>query len=247
MDVRVRGLTVDFPTRGVRALDGVDLAVAEGEQVALLGPSGSGKTTLLRAVLGAVRPAAGSIRVAGRDPFGTPGEVRAIRRATGMLRQGTDLVDGVSARCNALIGTATSWGMRGWLAVLRGRSPAAYAERLVALAARHGVSDCLTARVDELSGGQRQRVALIRALLPEPRLLLADEPTSGLDLRTAETAVDGLRGSDGVTVLVTTHDLAVARRFPRVVALRAGGVVHDGPALDEASVERIYGRSQVLP
>ncbi|HWB71552.1 MAG TPA: ATP-binding cassette domain-containing protein [Egibacteraceae bacterium] len=245
MDVRIRALTVDFPSRGVRALDGVDLAVAEGERVALLGPSGAGKTTLLRAILAAVRPATGSIRVGGADPFSSA-QVRHIRRSTGMLRQGTDLVNGVSARTNALMGTVPGWGARGWLAVLRGRTPAAYAGRLQTLAERHGLSDCLAARVEQLSGGQRQRVALVRALLPAPRLLLADEPTSGLDVRTAATAVASLLAADAATVLVATHDLDVARDFPRVVALRAGRVVYDGPGLDEATVERIYGRGHVL-
>jgi ABC-type phosphate/phosphonate transport system ATPase subunit len=219
---------VDFPARGIRAVDGVDLEVRAGEQVVLLGRSGAGKTTLLRALLGGVPAATGSVRIGGRNPWGSPAEVRALRRSTGVIRQGNDLVLGVSARLNALMGTASQWRLRDWVTALRGRVPAAYAERL-------------DARVHELSGGQRQRVALCRALLPGPTLLLADEPTSGLDPAAAQTVVAALRATEGVTLVVATHDLGVARAFPRTVALREGAVVYDGPDFDARIAERVYG------
>jgi ABC-type phosphate/phosphonate transport system ATPase subunit len=241
VDVRVRGLTVDFAARGVRALDGVDLVVGDGEQVALLGRSGSGKTTLLRSLLGAVEPASGTIRLGGTDPHAGAAELRAVRRATGVVRQGDDLVLGVSARTNAVLGTAATWRPADWLRVARGRAPRRVEARLAALADAHDITACLPARAAELSGGQRQRVALVRALLPGPRLLLADEPTAGLDPTTAGAAVSALLATD-VTLVVATHDLGVARRFPRMVALRDGTVVHDGPALDEEAAEQIYAR-----
>lgn len=212
------------------------MGVSDGEQVALLGPSGSGKSTLLRALLGAV-PATGLIRVGGRDPY--RGDARAIRAATGFLRQGNDLVLGVSARLNALMGTSTNWRAQDWLRALCGRVPARHAASLQRLASKHGISGCLARPARNLSGGQRQRVALVRALLAEPRLLLADEPTSGLDPVTAETAVDALLDV-GVTLIVATHDLAVARRFPRILAVRAGTLIYDGPTLDEETAASIY-------
>ncbi|HVL99511.1 MAG TPA: ATP-binding cassette domain-containing protein [Egibacteraceae bacterium] len=232
---------MDFPARGIRAVDGVDLEVRAGEQVVLLGRSGAGKTTLLRALLGGVPAATGSVRIGGRNPWGSPAEVRALRRSTGVIRQGNDLVLGVSARLNALMGTASQWRLRDWVTALRGRVPAAYAERLAALADHHGIADALDARVHELSGGQRQRVALCRALLPGPTLLLADEPTSGLDPAAAQTVVAALRATEGVTLVVATHDLGVARAFPRTVALREGAVVYDGPDFDARIAERVYG------
>lgn len=235
------GLTVDFAARGIRAVDGVDLHIRAGEQVALLGRSGAGKSTLLRALLGAVPPVAGGVRIDGRDPFGSAAEVRALRRATGVIRQGNDLVLGLSARLNALMGTASEWRVRDWVIALRGGVPAAYRERLAALAARHGITGALDARVSELSGGQRQRVALCRALMPDPRLLLADEPTNGLDPATAGAVVDALRGTEGVTLVVATHDLGVARAFPRVVALADGAVVYDGDDFDEQAARDVYG------
>jgi ABC-type phosphate/phosphonate transport system ATPase subunit len=222
----------------VRALDGVSLQIGAGERVALLGPSGAGKSTLLRSLLGAV-PATGTVRVGGRDPYHAL-DVRAVRRATGFLRQGDDLILAVSARLNALLGTVPHWRTPDWVRALAGQVPRGWAARLAELADRHGVTDCLPAPAGKLSGGQRQRVALIRALLPGPRLLLADEPTSGLDPVTAAEAVRALHTADA-TVLAATHDATVAATFDRVVALREGQLVYDGPPLDSAAAARIYG------
>jgi ABC-type phosphate/phosphonate transport system ATPase subunit len=241
MRLELAGVTVDFPAQGIRALAAVDLVVEEGEQVALLGPSGSGKTTLLRLLVGAVRPSAGRVRVGNLDPFGPREELCRLRRATGVVWQRDDLVPGLSARTNALMATAPTWRARDWLSVLRGGVPARHADRLAALCRRHGVDACLPARVEQLSGGQRERIALVRALLPHPRLLLADEPTTGLDPPTAAAAVEALQGADAATLVLSTHDLSIARRFPRIVALRKGRVSFDGPGLRRGDVERIYG------
>lgn len=241
MEIQLAGVTVDFAAQGVRALDDVDLSVADGEQLALLGPSGAGKSTLLRIILGAVRPVAGKVRVGGLNPFGASRDVILIRRATGMVRQRDDLVRGLSAGTNILLGHTHGWRVGDWWQVLRGHVPRRYAERLDTLAARHDIAGLLGTRIENLSGGQRQRVALIRALLGEPRLLLADEATSGLDPARAGEALAHLREADAATLIVTTHDLAVARQFPRVVAVRAGRIVFDGPDLPEEAVADIYG------
>ena len=241
MDIQLSGVTVDFASHGLRVLDDIDLSIGDGEQVALLGPSGAGKSTLLRVILGAVRPVAGQVRVGGRDPFGRPADVTAIRRATGIVRQRDDLVRGLSARTNILIGQTHQWRPLDWLTVLRGRVPHRYTERLAALAKRHGVDEFLGTRIEHLSGGQRQRTALVRALLPAPRMLLADEATSGLDPTRATEALAHLRDAGGATLVVTTHDLPVARQFPRIVALRDGHVVFDGADLTEQAVQDIYG------
>lgn len=239
MNIQLDGVTASFAGRTVPALDEVTLSVEEGEHVVLLGPSGSGKTTLLRCLLGAVVPQSGAIRVGGLDP-GSKNDLQSIRRRTGVVRQGNDLVLGLRAQTNALLGTAASWGAREWAAVLRGRVPGRYEDRLRALADAQGVSPYLHSRVEHLSGGQRQRVALVRAVLPEPRLLLADEPTSGLDPVTSQAAVDALRKAVGVTVVVSTHDLSIARQFPRIVALREGRVSFDGTELTESVATQIY-------
>lgn len=239
LPVDVRGLRVDLAGHGDRALDGVTLALRPGEQVALLGPSGAGKTTLLRALLGAVRPTDGSVRVGGLDPA-SPVDLRVLRRRVGLVRQGGDLVPALSVRANVLAAVSHELGASGWLALATGRVPARHAERVTALADAHGLGGLLDVPVARLSGGQRQRVALLRALAGRPGLLLSDEPTSGLDPARAAAALAALRAV-GVTLLVATHDLAVARGLDRVVALRAGRVVHDGSGFDAEAAQAVYG------
>lgn len=221
----------------MRALAGVTLSVRDGEHLALLGSSGSGKTTLVRAVLGAVA-FEGAIRVGGLDPSSSEGS-RTIRGRCGVVRQGSDLVTGLSGRLNASMGTVSQWTLLDWVQVALFGSPKRYGGLVADLAEQHNVTDCLDARVEELSGGQRQRLALVRALLPNPGLVLADEPTAGLDPAATERVVAALRSTRG-TLVVTTHDLEVARTFPRIVALRAGRVVHDGSSIDAATEAMVY-------
>ncbi len=227
-EVQVTGLRVVHD--GAAALDGVDLRVASGERVVVLGPSGAGKTTLLHALLGDGPRERGDVRVGGRDPF-DPAQRTAVRRSTGLVLQGGDLVPRQRVRTAAVTSASHRFGPAGWWAVTTGRTPPAVQQRLLHLATEQGVEHLLDRPVGTLSGGQRRRVALVRALLPDPGLLLADEPTTGLDPATAAGAVDALlRAPAGTTLLVTTHDPAVAARFDRVLALRDGRVVHDGPA-----------------
>lgn len=234
--IDVRGLSV----RDGASLADVDLEVAEGEQVVVLGSSGAGKTTLLHGLLGAVPRTSGRVRVNGLDPY-DPRERLRVRRGTGLVLQGGDLVPRLRVRTAAVSGVSHAFGPAGWWAVARGRTPPGSQERLVTLAAEQGVAHLLDRRVEQLSGGERQRVALVRALLGGPGLLLADEPTAGLDPASAAAAVSALL-AQRATVLVTTHDPAVAARFRRVVALRAGRVVHDGPALSPRRVDELYAR-----
>ena len=237
--VCVRGLSVQHPGTARCALLGVDLQIAPGERLVLLGPSGAGKTTLLHALLGE-GPADGEVRVGGRDPY-DPRQRRAVRRGTGTVLQGADLVPGQRVRTAAVSGCSHLLTAPGWWAVARRRTPAHLADRLSALAHEQGLAHLLDRQVRELSGGERQRVALVRALLGRPGLLLADEPTAGLDPTTAASAVAALLDQP-TTLVVTTHDPAVAARFDRVVALRGGRVVHDGPALSAEQARELYAR-----
>ena len=239
MDVHLRGVTVRFPGRTAPAVDALDVHLPIGSRVALLGQSGSGKSTVLRTILGAT-PALGGVRVDGLDPYGGRQQRMAIRRRTGLIRQGGDLVLGVTGRLNALAATTPTWTLLDWLTVIRGGVPQRYRPRLENLTQRHRIEDCLESRVDTLSGGQRQRIALVRALLPAPELLLADEPTGGLDPVSGAAVTDALLQSEARTVLVATHDLVVARNFPRVLALRAGRLIHDGVFPADA-VPLLYG------
>jgi ABC-type phosphate/phosphonate transport system ATPase subunit len=240
MRVHIQDLVVQFPHQPVAALDGVTLNIDAGERVALLGASGSGKTTLLRCLVAAVTPTSGSVFVNGQDVHHSGDAQRQLRQQTGIVRQRDDLVSGLRAQTNAVLGTSSTWGLQDWAHVLSGRVPTRYRAPLTTLARRHGIDAHLTSRIEHLSGGQRQRVALVRALLGGPKLLLADEPTSGLDPVTGRAAVDALLGEPGATVVVSTHDLTLARRFPRVIALQAGRVAFEGPMPDDARVEAFY-------
>jgi len=245
--IEIDGLTVTFPSRDVTALRDVTLRIAAGERVALVGPSGSGKTTLLRALLAAVRPTSGTVRVGGREPARGRDEARIVRRATGTIRQGGDLVKGLSARTNIAIGALAEWRARDLPALLLGGAPSALSERILALARRHGIVDCLDARVEHLSGGQRQRVAVCRAVLGRPALLLGDEPTTGLDPVTSQVVLTTLVADPGSTTIVATHDATILGHFDRMVALRDGRVVHDGTPLRDDALERLYGRAWSVP
>jgi ABC-type phosphate/phosphonate transport system ATPase subunit len=237
--VQLAGVGVRFEGRDVTALSEVTASISAGERVAIVGASGSGKTTLLRALVGAV-DATGLLDVGGLDPGNVPHR-RTIRRGTGILRQGGDLVPVLSGRLNAVMGCAHGFTTRDWAAVLTGRTPSGLRDRLAELAGRHEVVDCLDAPVNQLSGGQRQRIALIRAVLGQPGLLLADEPTTGLDPVAADRIITDILAEVTCTTLVTTHDLAAARRFPRVIGIRGGRIVHDGPTVDRAAELALYG------
>ena len=237
--VDVLQVSVRFPGRSAPALDRLDLHVAPGEKVAVLGPSGCGKTTLLRCVLGAV-PFSGRVRVGEDDPAEPRARLR-IRHQAGVVRQGSDLVPQLSGGLNALMGVTHTFGPLDWVRIALGTVPPEWQEPLSALAERHGVCHCLRTPAGLLSGGEKHRVALVRALLGGPSLVLADEPTTGLDPVASARVVDHLLDTDGVTLVATTHDLAVARRFPRVVGVREGRVVRDTSSLDADDATAIYG------
>jgi thiamine transport system ATP-binding protein len=213
--VRVEGLTVTF---GAPVLRGVDLDLPDGETTAILGPSGSGKSTLLRAIAGLEQPAAGRIRLGGRDLAGVPPH----RRGVGLMFQDGNLFPHRDVLGNVEFGLR----MAGLPREER-RRRVAEVLKLVGLAGFGGRS------VARLSGGERQRVALARALAPEPRVLLLDEPVGSLDgpLRERLLAdLDELFERLRLTVAYVTHDVAEAFALGDVVAvLRDGVVVQQGP------------------
>ncbi len=239
----VRGLRV--PLGGRTVVDGVDLAVGEGEMVGLIGPNGAGKTTLLRAAAGLLAPSAGEIAVAGR-PIGRHPR-RALARLLAYLPQGGDCHWPVTAARVVALGRLPHLGP--W----RRPSPADDAAIRRALAAAD-VGHLAGRRVDALSAGERTRVMLARALATEPRLLLADEPVAALDPYHQLHVMELLRrrAAAGAGVLVVLHDLALAARFcDRLVLMRAGRRLAEGPPetvltaarLAEAyAVEAAYGR-----
>ncbi|MFB7939863.1 ATP-binding cassette domain-containing protein [Streptomyces sp. NPDC056049] len=205
---------------GVRALDGVDLTVEEGELVGIVGPSGSGKSTLLHIVGTLDRPTTGTVAIAGHDIAAlTDRKLSALRaRHIGFVFQAFHLAPGVTAVDNVAEGLLYS-------GLPRARRRALAAEAL----ARVGLADRARHRPHELSGGQKQRVAIARAIVGQPDLLLADEPTGALDTASGEAVVELLHtlNQEGATIAVITHDLEIAQRLPRRVGIRDGRVVAD--------------------
>jgi phosphonate transport system ATP-binding protein len=242
--LRVRGLGKTWPN-GVRALEGVDLDVAEGEFVVVIGLSGSGKSTLLRCLNRLVEPTEGSVRFLGREVTGASGrDLRRARREMAMIFQAFHLVRRHAVLTNVLLGSLERAPLLRSLSGWWGRE--ARAEALDHLEAV-GLRAEARRRADALSGGQQQRVAIARALMQGPRLLLADEPVASLDpalSRSVMNHIARLRTERGITVVASLHLLALAREYgTRVVALRAGRKVFDG-APKELTAERyreIYG------
>jgi putative ABC transport system ATP-binding protein len=216
--VEVHRLGHRFATRDgpLTVLDGLTLSVAEGSYVALTGVSGAGKSTLLGLLGGLEPPQEGRIAVAGRELVGLRGDRLAAyrREVVGFVFQHFGLLDALSAAENVeLAGTLARMPVRG-----RRRRAAELLEAV-------GLGDRASHRPSELSGGERQRVAIARALVNEPRLLLADEPTGNLDdVSTARVmeVLEALPAAHGCTLVLVTHDRALARRASRTLSLVDG-------------------------
>jgi phosphonate transport system ATP-binding protein len=241
--LHIRGLTRRFGS--TLAVDGIDIDIPSGQMVGIIGRSGAGKSTLLRMINRLVAPTGGSIRFGTADVTGLSGRALRDWRATcAMIFQQFNLVPRLDVLTNVLMGRLNH---RRTLPSLLGLFTEA--ERAMAVLAldRFGLADVALQRAGTLSGGQQQRVAICRALLQEPRLLLADEPIASLDPHNARVVMDALatvNREDGLTVLTNLHHLDTARAYcTRIVALQAGRIVFDGSAdqLTAARVHEIYG------
>ncbi len=210
------GLVMQFPGDGtpLTVLDGVSLTAAPGETVAIVGPSGSGKSTLLNLLGSLDRPTAGSVRLGEVEVTALEGEALARFRATrvGFVFQDHHLLPQLTAAENVALPTLAP-----------GAERAGARERAQERLAQVGLQARQDAFPGQLSGGERQRVAIARALINSPGLLLCDEPTGNLDRdRGAQivTLLLELAATQGVTVVMVTHNLEHASRFGRVLQLR---------------------------
>ncbi len=220
--VQAEGLTKQVQTtRGaLTILEDVSLTVGQGERIAIVGASGSGKTTLLGLLAGLDTPTAGKVVLAGQDLSGLDedGRARLRRRQVGFVFQNFQLLPGLTALENVMLPLELS-----------GARDARDAAR--ALIGRVGLADRSHHYPRQLSGGEQQRVALARAFAGPPSLLFADEPTGNLDSVTGEEIINlmfDLNRERGTTLVLVTHDSALASRCDRRLTLSAGRLVGEG-------------------
>jgi zinc transport system ATP-binding protein len=219
--IELRGVSFAYPG-GQRVLAAVDLAVDEGELVAIAGPNGGGKTTLLRIVLGLERPSAGTALLCGE-----PAERFSRRSTIGYLAQRARLgTDGPATVYEVVASGRVAAG--GLLGPLRRRDR----EIVAAAIADVGLEGRANAPVATLSGGQQQRAFIAKALAAEPSLLVLDEPTAGVDVDAQEALavlLARLHRERRVTVLYVSHEFGAVEHIVHRLVLVRGGIVFDGP------------------
>ena len=201
----------------VKALDGVDLTVENGEFVAIVGTSGSGKSTLLHMLGGLDRPTGGSVLVEGRDIFALKDEELTIfrRRKIGFVFQSYNLVPVLSVYDNIVLPIQLDGG----------RVDEAYVNQVIEAL---GLEQKLDRLPNQLSGGQQQRVAIARALATKPAILLADEPTGNLDSRTSQDVLSLMKVTGrkfAQTMVMITHNEEIAQLADRIVRIEDGRIV----------------------
>jgi len=207
----------------VKVLKGTDLAIRRGEFLAIVGASGSGKSTLLH-ILGALdTPDKGTVRFEGRDlSKHSAGELNRFRNKTvGFIFQFYHLLDELNVLENVFLPAMASRSVLGWLACRRRAK-----KRAADLLAELGLLERANHKPYQLSGGERQRVAIGRALMNEPRLLLADEPTGNLDSATGNGILEVFEKLNraGQSIIMVTHDERIARKAGRIITLADGKI-----------------------
>lgn len=214
--IRAEDVWKSYDDGAITVLKGVDFEAQEGQTVALCGPSGCGKSTLLHLIGALDVPDKGRITVHGVEMNRHRDLVQFLRHEVGFVFQLHNLIPDLTLEENCLLP-----------AMAAGTDRRAARERLHLLAERTGLQNRLGHRIQKLSGGERQRTALCRALMNRPKILLADEPTGSLDERTSTLVFDlllGLARSEGVTLLMATHDRGLASACDRVVEMHDGRI-----------------------
>ncbi|MEG2018048.1 MAG: phosphonate ABC transporter ATP-binding protein [Clostridium sp.] len=231
---------------GLHALKNIDLEIEQGEFVAIIGLSGAGKSTLLRTINKMHDITDGTLTVNGQDVKSLKGkELRKFRRKLGMVFQSFNLVTRTSVIRNVL--TSRVPDMPLWKSILGIYSKE---DKVIALEAldKVGILDKAYVRADQLSGGQQQRVALARTLAQNPEVILADEPVAALDPITAGQVMDDFKKINkemNISVLINIHHVDLALKYcDRVVGIKAGEIVYDGPSseVNGEILKQIYGR-----
>ena len=231
---------------GLHALKNVSLDIKQGEFVAIIGLSGAGKSTLLRTINRMHDISEGSLTVNGQEVNDLAGkDLRKFRRKIGMVFQSFNLVTRTTVVNNVL--TSRVPDMPLWKSIIGLYSKE---DKVIALEAldKVGILDKAYVRADQLSGGQQQRVALARTLAQKPEIILADEPVAALDPITAKQVMDDFKKINkelNMSVLINIHHVDLALKYAdRVIGIKAGEIVYDGPSaeVDSEVLKQIYGR-----
>ena len=229
--------TTRFGANSVQALSSVSFSVENGEYVAIMGESGSGKTTLLNILAALDKPTRGTVLLEGRDITAiSEKELSTFRRNNlGFVFQDFNLLDTFNLMDNIFLPL-----------VLSGKKYQEMNKRLKPLAAKLGISDLLYKYPYEVSGGQKQRAAIARALITQPKLILAAEPTGALDSRSADYLLKLFNqiNNDGQTIIMVTHSIKAASHASRVLFISDGRVYHQmykGGATNEEMFQKISG------
>lgn len=227
--------TTRFGGNRVQALSHVSFAVEEGEYVAIMGESGSGKTTLLNILAALDRPTAGCVRLDGQDISLIKESDRASfrRDRLGFVFQEFNLLDTFSIEDNIYLPL-----------VLSGHKYEQMREKLMPIARRLGIAELLKKYPYEVSGGQKQRAAVARAIITDPRIILADEPTGALDSKSSDELLHlfDQMNKNGQTILMVTHSVKAASRASRVLFIKDGEVFHQlyrGESTDNQLYQKI--------
>ena len=241
--IEFKNVSKRYPN-GFEALKNINLSIEQGEFVAIIGLSGAGKSTLIRTINRMHDISSGSLTVDGTDVMSLHGKsLRSFRRRIGMIFQSFNLITRTTVIKNVL--TAFVPDLPWWRAAF---GIFTNEEKMKALESldKVGILDKAFVRADQLSGGQQQRVALARTLAQNPQIILADEPVAALDPVTAKQVMDDFRRINrdmNITVLINIHHVELALQYAdRVVGIRAGEIVYDGPVdkVDQAVLDSIY-------
>lgn len=235
--LRTRGLARDF--RGFRAVDGVDLEVAEGCTHALVGPNGAGKTTLFNLLTGFLTPTGGRVEIAGQDVTGFPPE-KITRIGVARSFQITSLFPQLTAREHVELAHQSRSGL-GWQFWRSAKAMHRFRDRAMSDLADVGLADFAESTADSLPYGRKRALELAIALALEPKLLLLDEPTAGMGLEDVERTVALIaKVRSGRTVVMVEHNMNVVGQLAdRVTVLQAGRVLVEGPYADVRTDERV--------